>query len=165
MSSTQIDNLIDEVQAAFDREPTEIEAGLDVDDAALLQLRKACRLLIGAEILHDDGFYTLAIEASFAAIERTIEVRLLERGSTEPDSLPGTHAGVYEEAARVGIVSESTAGDLADIWRNHRTKTYYQDGLATAHRATTMGELATEIHEFVVGRTARGHKCRCEATD
>lgn len=33
MSSTQIDTLIDEVQAAFDREPTEIEAGLDVDDS------------------------------------------------------------------------------------------------------------------------------------
>jgi hypothetical protein len=49
MSSTRIETLIDEVQAAFDRRPTDIEAGLDVEDAALLQLRKACRLLAGAE--------------------------------------------------------------------------------------------------------------------
>ena len=40
MSSTRIDQLVNEVQAAFDRRPTEIEPGLDVEDAALLQLRK-----------------------------------------------------------------------------------------------------------------------------
>lgn len=47
MSSTRIEQLIDNVQAAFDRRPTDIETGLDVEDAALLQLRKACRLLAG----------------------------------------------------------------------------------------------------------------------
>jgi hypothetical protein len=41
MSSTQIEQLIENVQAAFDRRPTEIETGLAVEDAALLQLRKA----------------------------------------------------------------------------------------------------------------------------
>lgn len=53
MSRTRIDQLIDEVQAAFDRRPTEVESGLDVDDAALLQLRKACRLLAGAKTLRE----------------------------------------------------------------------------------------------------------------
>lgn len=52
MSSTRIEALVDAVQAAFDRPPTELEPGLDVDDAALLQLRKACRLLAG---LHHSG--------------------------------------------------------------------------------------------------------------
>ena len=61
------------MQVAFDRQPTEIESGLDVDDAALLQLRKACRLLSGAEALHEANYHTLVIEASFVAIERTIE--------------------------------------------------------------------------------------------
>jgi hypothetical protein len=51
MSSTRIEALIDEVQAAFDRRPTDIEVGLDVKDAALLQLRKACRLLAGGKSL------------------------------------------------------------------------------------------------------------------
>lgn len=162
MSSTRIDQLVDEVQAAFDRQPTEIESGLDVDDAALLQLRKACRLLAGAETLRIEGYYTLVIEASFVAIERTVEFRLIERGTVDPASLPGTHAGVYREAATTGIVAESTADDLADLWRDYRAKTYYQDGLAAADRAAKMFALATEIHASVVGRSPQGYECLCE---
>ncbi len=45
MSSTQIEQLIADAQAAFDYRPTQIESGLDIEDGALLQLRKACRLL------------------------------------------------------------------------------------------------------------------------
>lgn len=154
-------SFVEEVQAAFDRQPTTIEPGLAVADAAPLQLRKACRLLAGAEALRDAEFYTLVIEASFAAIERTVEFRLLERGTVEPERLPGTHPGVYREATRVGIFAESTADDLADLWRDHRAKTYYQDGLASAERARTMYTLASEIHSFVVGRSTQGHECLC----
>jgi hypothetical protein len=64
MSSTRIEQLIDDVQAAFDRHPTDIETGLDVDDAALLQLRKACRLLAGAEELRDASYDTVPIFSS-----------------------------------------------------------------------------------------------------
>ncbi|PCR88957.1 hypothetical protein [Natrinema ejinorense] len=161
MSSTRIERLIDNAQAAFDRRPADIESGLEVEDAALLQLRKACRLLAGAEALHDAGYYTLVIEASFVAIERTVEFRLLEHGTMEPNDLPGTHPGVYREAAAVGIVAESTAEELADLWRDHRAKTYYQDGLASAERAQTMDELASEIHAFVIGRSSQSHECLC----
>lgn len=162
MSSTRIEQLIENVQAAFDRRPTDIEPGLDVDDAALLQLRKACRLLAGAEALRDAAYYTLVIEASFVAIERTVEFRLLERGTMQPDDLPGTHPGVYREAAAAGLFAESIAEDLADLWREHRAKTYYQDGLAAADRAEEMYALASEIHAFVVGRSSRGHECLCD---
>ena len=86
MSSTRIEQYIDDVQAAFDRRPTDIEPGLAVTDAGLLQLRKACRLLDGAEALQDAEYYTLVIEASFVAIERTVEFRLLERGTMQPSS-------------------------------------------------------------------------------
>ena len=45
MSSTQIEALLEDVQAAFDQRPTDIEDGLEVSDAALLQLRTlSCRL-------------------------------------------------------------------------------------------------------------------------
>lgn len=159
MSSTHIEQLIADVQAAFDRRPTDIEPGLDVDDAALLQLRKACRLLAGAATLRDEEYYTLVIEASFVAIERTVEFRLLERGTMQPNDLPGTHPGVYREAASAGIFTESTAEDLADLWRDHRAKTYYQDGLAAADRAEQMYALASEIHDFVVGRSSQGYEC------
>lgn len=161
MSSSRIEQLVDEVQVAFDSPPTDIEQGLDVDDAALLQLRKACRLLAGADALRDAGYYTLVIEASFVAIERTVEFRLLEQGRTEPDDLPGTHPGVYREAATIGLFSQSVAEDLADLWRDHRAKTYYQDGLAAASRAEKLYDLAQEIHAFVVGRSPQGHECVC----
>lgn len=165
MSSTRIEQYIDDVQAAFDRRPADIESGLDVDDAALLQLRKACRLLAGAASLRDEGYYTLVIEASFVAIERTVEFRLLERGTMQPDDLPGTHPGVYREATAAGIFAESTAEDLADLWRDHRAKTYYQDGLAAADRATKLYALAREVHAFIVGRSAQGHECLCNSAD
>lgn len=162
MSSTEIEQLIDEVQAAFDRRPNGIEPGLNVEDAALLQLRKACRLLAGADALRDAEYYTLVIEASFVAIELTVEFRLLERGTMEPNDLPGTHPGVYREAAATGIFSETIADDLADLWREHRAKTYYQDGLASADRAEAMATLSTEIHAYIVGRSSQGYECLCE---
>lgn len=165
MSSTRIEQLVAEVQAAFDRRPADVESGLDVDDAAVLQLRKGCRLLAGAESLREAGYYTLVIEASFVAIERTVEFRLLERGRFEPDDLPGTHSGVYREAAAAGVFAESVAADLADLWRDHRAKTYYRDGLAAADRAEKTHALATEIHAFVVGRSSRGHDCLCDSTE
>ncbi len=94
-------------------------------------------------------------------MERTVEFRLLDRGTMEPTDLPGTHPGVYREAVSAGIFSKSMANDLADLWRDHRAKTYYQDGLAAAERAETMYALAQEVHEFVIGRSSRGHECLC----
>ena len=90
-----------------------------------------------------------------------MEFRLLERGTIQPDDLPGTHPGVYREATAVGVFDESIAADLADLWRDHRAKTYYQDGLASAARADAMYELATEIHAYVTGRSRQGHECIC----
>lgn len=119
-------------------------------------------MLAGAATLQNGEYYTLVVESSFVAIERTVEFRLLERGRAEPDDLPGTHPGVYREAAAAGIVSQSVAEDLADLWREHRAKTYDQDGLATADRAEKTYALAREIHAFVIGRSAQGHECLCE---
>ena len=161
MSSTTIESLIDDVQRAFDEPPEHIETGLDVDDAALLQLRKACRLLAGSDHLFDAGYYTLVVEASFVAIERSIEFRLIERGEMNPRNLPGSHTSVYREAANLGMFSESTADDLADLWRDHRAKTYYQDGLATEKRARRLSDLAIEVHLFIVGQSSQGHECIC----
>lgn len=161
MSSTRIESLIDEVQRAFDDPPGHVETGLDVEDAALLQLRKACRLLTGSDRLVDAGYYTLVIEASFVAIERSIEFRIIERGAMDPRNLPGSHTSIYREAANLGLFSESVADDLADLWREHRAKTYYRDGLAAEARARRLAELATEVHQFIVGQSSQGHECIC----
>lgn len=149
------------MQAAFDRRPDEIEEGLETNEADVLQLRKSCRLLAGAETLLEQGFYTLVIEASFVAIERVVEFKLLE-GGVEPRDLPGTHPGVYTEAARRGIISEHVAENLQDLWRNHRAKTYYRDGLAARERAAKIYELASEIHQYVVNQSAKKYGCICE---
>lgn len=162
MSSTRIESLLEDVQRAFDEAPARVEDGLEVDDAALLQLRKACRLLAGADRLLDTGYYTLVVEASFVAIERTVEFRLLDRGEMTPQKLPGSHTSLYEEAASVGLFSERIAADLADLWGEHRAKTYYQDGLAAEKRARRLHALAAEVHQFVLGRSSRGHECICD---
>ncbi|RDZ63842.1 hypothetical protein C5B90_12030 [Haloferax sp. Atlit-12N] len=161
MSSSRIETLVDEVQAAFDYRPENIEEGLETSEADVLQLRKSCRLLAGAGTLLKQGFYTLVIEASFVAIERVVEFKLLE-GGIEPRDLPGTHPGVYTEAARRGILSEHVAESLQDLWRNHRAKTYYQDGLAARERAEMLYELASETHEYVVNQSAKKHECICQ---
>jgi len=71
MSSTRTEPLLDGVQAASDRRPSDIECGLDVSDAALHQPRKACRLLAGAAALQEQGHYTLVIAASVARRRET----------------------------------------------------------------------------------------------
>ncbi len=68
---------------------------------------------------------------------------------------------MYREAASAGIFAEAIAEDLADLWRDHRAKTYYQDGLATADRAKKMYELARENHTFIVGRSSQGYEYLC----
>lgn len=161
MSGNRIEALVDAAQASFDRQPDVIEDGLDVNEADVLQLRKSCRLLAGAEALLEAEFYTLVVESSFVAVERVIEFKLLE-GGVQPRDLPGTHPGVYTEAATRGILSEHVAGELRDLWRNHRAKTYYQDGLASRKRAELLFQLASETHEFVVNLSSKKHGCLCE---
>lgn len=163
MSSTRIESLLAETRNAFDRRPDDIEDGLNVESADVLQFRKACRLLAGAAELLDAGYFTLVIESSFVAIERTIEFRLLERGEIDTQNLSGSHTGVYRDAAEAGVFSESTANELQDLWRDHRAKTYYQDGLAAYERARKMHALAMEVHAFVIGRSEQGYECLCDS--
>lgn len=63
---------------------------------------------------------------------------------------------------RRGILPEYVAENLQDLWRNHRAKTYYQDGLATRERAELLFELASETHEYIVNQSSKRHECRCE---
>ena len=160
MSGNKIESLINEAQSAFDRKPGHVETGLQTKEGDLLQLRKSCQLLAGANVLLEQGFYTLVIEASFVSVERVIEFKLLESGR-DPRDLPGTHPGVYTEAMRRGILSEEIAERVQDLWRNHRAKTYYQDGLATKERAESMFALATEIHLFVRNQSSKKYECLC----
>lgn len=55
MDDSQIEELLDDAQDLFERRGTAFEQGLNVDDATLLQLRKACRLLDAAEFLQEQN--------------------------------------------------------------------------------------------------------------
>ncbi|WP_266081841.1 hypothetical protein [Haladaptatus caseinilyticus] len=75
MTSKEIENALANAEDAFQRSPDNPETGLEfVTDPTILQLRKACRLLDAAQFLIDrNGHYTVIIEASFVAIERSIQ--------------------------------------------------------------------------------------------
>jgi len=81
----------------------------------------------------------------------------------QPDDLPGTHPGVYREAAAAGVFGESMAADLADLWRDHRARPTIRTALPPG-RADAMYELATELHAYVTGRSRQGHECICGET-
>lgn len=63
---------LSEVVLAFNQRG-KVEPGLDVSEGALVQLRKACRILDGIRVLRDiDRHHTLVVEGSFAAVERIV---------------------------------------------------------------------------------------------
>lgn len=162
MESNELESLMGSAEQVFEREARNVEDHLDVSSAALLQLRKACRLLQAAERLHEKGYYTLGIEAAFVSIERTIEFRLLEQEVFESDTLPQNHTDVYESGANLGLYSEAFQMRLVDLWKDYRSKTYYRNGLASAKRADCMTELARELHRHVLGFPQQGHECVCD---
>lgn len=88
MTSKDLEAALGDTEDAFQRRPESLEVGLDhISDPAVLQLRKACRLLDAAGFLLDrNGHYTVIIESSFVAIERSIQFYVEEKGTTSPVS-------------------------------------------------------------------------------
>lgn len=157
-----IEPLLTEAEEAFRRSGQQHEDGLDVSDAGLLQLRKACRSLSGADELLANGYYTLVIEAAFTSIEKTLLFWLIHEGHHDPANPPQSHTTAIHRSAEVGYLSDEVASRLVDLWRTNRAQTYYQDGLATRERAESLLELASEIHTYVVGLVGVRHECVCE---
>lgn len=151
-----------DAEEAFRRGGQERETGLDVADAGLLQLRKACRSLSGSERLLSDGYYTLAIEAGFTSREKTLLFWLIREGYHDPASPPQSHTTAIERSAEVGYLDNEVASQLVDLWRTNRAQTYYRDGLATRERAESLLKLATNVHTHIVNLVEIEHECVCE---
>ena len=148
------------VVEAFNRRGT-IEPGLDVEGEALLQLRKACRILDGIRALRDiDRHHTLVVEGSFAALERTAQFYVIDRGLVESDEMQ-SHEDAFEYGAQAGVFSQPTKDELVELWKNHRNETYYQQGRATAEQAAAMLEYAECMHDHVPRLAGRAHDCIC----
>lgn len=128
-----------------------------------LQLRKACRLLDAATFLQEeDGYYTVIVETSFAAVERTIQFYLLDTDLLHEDEYVD-HEEVYRRGKRAGLYDQEFAGKLDTLWRNNRSDTYYREGIATEERAQKMLELAEEIHRYVLQIAGQRHECICDS--
>ena len=139
----------------------EVEPGLDVDENALVQLRKACRILDGIRTLRDvDRHYTLIVEGSFAVIERTVQFYVIHSGVAQTGEIHD-HGDTFELGARAGVFTEATAEEIAELWQSYRNGLYYQQDRATAEQADAMLAYATCLHEHVPGLAGRSHDCIC----
>jgi len=160
-NSTVVDALA-AAERSFERSPETVEDGLDVDEPELVQLRRACRLLAAGSLLLDEGYYTVVIESSFVAIERTIQFRLIHDGAMAPSQAISSHRRLYQRGAEVGLYDETFGDELAELWNQNRTKTYYRLGIATKEQAEAMQELANSLHRHLIDGSRASYKCICQ---
>lgn len=159
-----MDNIESELEAAeeaFRFGGQTAETGLDVADAGLVQVRKACRSLTGADQLLERGYYTLTIEAAFTSIEKSFLFCLIDEGHQDPSNPPQSHTRAIKRSEEVGFISRAVAARLEELWVENRAQTYYQDGIATQERATAMVALATRIHSQIINLVGLRHECLC----
>lgn len=161
MDNSYIEDTLDDVRDLFDEKPDEVETGLDVDDPAMLQLRKACRLLeAGKHLKAENGYYTVIIETSFAAIERTLQFYLIYHDFLDPEEYVD-HKEVYDRSSEAGLYNPEFKEKLVSLWRNNRSRSYYREGVGSNERADQMLELAEQIHEHVLQLAGESHECIC----
>jgi len=161
MQNSDVVGALEAAEQSFEHTPKTIEEGLDVDDGELVQLRRACRLLAAASLLLDRGYYTVVIESSFVAVERTIQFRLIHDDAMEASEVISSHRRLYERGAEVGLYDEIFTDDLAELWNQNRTETYYRLGLATEEQAIAMHDLATALHRHLVDGSQVGYESIC----
>lgn len=161
MEDSDIEETLDAARRLFDQRPTDVETGLSVEDSDTLQLRKACRLLEAARHLErKNGYYTVVIETSFAAIERTLQFYLLNNQFLAPDEYVN-HREVYERGHEAGLYDNSFKEKLLSLWRDNRSRSYYREGVGSRKRAEIMLALAEHVHEHVLQLAGRKHECIC----
>jgi len=161
MENSSVVDALEAAERSFEQAPQNVEEGLDVEDAELVQLRRACRLLAAASRLLEDGYYTVVIESSFVAIERTIQFRLIHDGAMSGSEVISSHRRLYQRGAEVGLYDDSFADDLAELWNQNRTKTYYRLGIATEAQSEAMQNLAREMHRHLVDGSQVPYECIC----
>lgn len=160
MTSKELESALGDAEDAFQRKPANPEVGLEhVSDPAILQLRKACRLLDAAGfLLKRNGHFTIIIEACFVSIERSVQFFVEEKGY---DVAGQRHTEVYDLGVRAGLFSQDIADRLEELWRENRSESYYRTGVAGEYRARTIYQLAVKLHEEIVQLT-RTRDCICE---
>jgi hypothetical protein len=97
MDGSYVEDALEAAENAFqDTRGQTSETDLDISDEAVVQLRKACRLLEASRTLREqNGYYTVVTEASFVALERSIQFYLLYRSQAASEDLRHKHGVVY----------------------------------------------------------------------
>mgnify|MGYP006875069052 FL=1 len=72
-----------------------------------------------------------------------------------------SHRRLHQRGAEVGLYDEEFAAELAELWNQNRTETYYRLGLATEAQAVAMEELAAALHQHLVDGSRVSHECLC----
>lgn len=165
MDGSYVDQALQDALSRLQRpERQRIEDDLETDgDEALVQLRKACRLLEAVRALREsDGYDTSVIELSFAAIERSLQFYLVHRGGYEMTEF-FDHATVYVEGVRRGVnmYSEELAEQFRTLWAQNRSALYYRGALATHEQADALFVLAESVHRWIIEYASIFHECRC----
>jgi hypothetical protein len=151
---------LSDVVRAFSQRGT-VEPGLDVTEDALIQLRKACRILDGIGALRDiDRHYTLVVEGSFPAIERSVQFYAVDAGAVESNEIRD-HNETFGLGAEAGLFTANTADELIGLWETYRNGLYYQQRRATAEQADAMLTYARCLHEHATALAGRRHDCIC----
>jgi len=163
MDDSYVDEALTVAEAAFRQTHGQTgESDLDISDATLVQLRKACRLLEAARTLREqNGYYTVVIEASFVAVERSIQFYLLHRGHASGEDLRYEHTAVYQQGGAVNLFSESFADRLTQLWKQNRAEVYYRETVASAEQADAMLSLADAVHRYILDYASLQHECVC----
>jgi hypothetical protein len=165
MDGSYVEAALEAALRRFQRpEHQQIEQDLETNgDEALVQLRKACRLLEAARTLRaNDGYDTSVIELSFAATERSLQFYLIHRGGYEPTEF-FDHETVYTAGTRQGvnIYSDEVAEQFRTLWSQNRSALYYRGTLATHEQADAMFVLAESVHRWIIEFASITHECRC----
>jgi hypothetical protein len=162
MDDNSIEETLDTVSTEFRQGAGNPETGLNVEDPALLQLRKSCRMLEAVRSLQEqNGYYTVIIEASFASMERSIQFYLQEKGYIREDEFVD-HSKVYELGENAGLYGTEFKQKLIRLWKNNRSRTYYREGVGTEESARLMVELAAAIHGHILQLAGETHECICD---
>lgn len=112
------------------------------------------------QLVEENGYYTVVIEVSFAAIERTLQFYLLSNDFLHADEYVD-HQAVYERSYEAGLYDEEFREKLVGLWRNNRSRSYYREGVGSEGRAETMFQLAASIHSYVLRLVGDRHECIC----
>lgn len=128
-----------------------------------VRLQKACRLLLAANLLRDEGhYYTSVLEHAFAAIERSLEGYLLAYTGAHPNDFYD-HETVYRHARRQAPLEDATVDSIQRLYAARRTEHYYGTTVTTSQQAREMLRASEAVHSHLRSFGPElSRYCRCE---